>query len=241
MNHCRYSEARFYSDQTMDIYQYSPLVGPHTIRVLQLHGGSDRLQCSIRHESVFEAHFSALSYAWGQSEKPFSIEVVGDSGEPLGSIPLTANLNHALHDLASSDGIPEAHFWIDQICINQDDIPERGSQVALMSSIYQLAERVVTYIGPQEPGDTEALALLMRIHRHFEPYYYDELAIDQITKTLSDATLREKLRFDPEPSGPAWRALRDMSNGDWAWRVWMVQENLLNRNTVMLRGVRVLP
>jgi hypothetical protein len=38
-------------------------------------------------------------------------------------------------------------MWIDAISINQDDIPEKNNQVALMSEIFHKAERVLIWLG----------------------------------------------------------------------------------------------
>lgn len=39
-------------------------------------------------------------------------------------------------------------FWIDAVCINQQDVDERSIQVPLMREIYQGADRVVVWLGP---------------------------------------------------------------------------------------------
>ena len=43
-------------------------------------------------------------------------------------------------------------FWIDAICINQDDVQERGSQVRLMKQIYQQAKKVTVWL--YQPSST---------------------------------------------------------------------------------------
>lgn len=39
------------------------------------------------------------------------------------------------------------YLWIDAICINQDDIAEKNSQVAMMAEIYKKATRVNIWLG----------------------------------------------------------------------------------------------
>ncbi|KAG5807705.1 hypothetical protein H9Q74_007679 [Fusarium xylarioides] len=53
------------------------------------------------------------------------------------------------HSEASTHGrgVP---LWIDAICINQDDIAERNSQVAMMSQIYGSARCVVAWLGEED-------------------------------------------------------------------------------------------
>jgi len=38
-------------------------------------------------------------------------------------------------------------FWIDQICIDQDNVPEKNHQVTMMASIYKRALKVVVWLG----------------------------------------------------------------------------------------------
>jgi hypothetical protein len=57
-----------------------------------------------------------------------------------------------------------AHLWVDALCINQSDVGERSHQVALMADIYKRCERVLVWLGPQEPN-TDAIWIL----EHFVP------------------------------------------------------------------------
>ena len=41
----------------------------------------------------------------------------------------------------------QKHLWVDGICINQDDEPERGHQVAMMAGIYRTAATVLADVG----------------------------------------------------------------------------------------------
>ena len=76
--------------------------------------------------------YDSLSYTWRESERP--VQTVAGGGK---YICVTRNLFAALHHLrrkgqkfSRKDPVP---VWIDAICINQDDIQERGSQVLLIS------------------------------------------------------------------------------------------------------------
>jgi hypothetical protein len=153
-------------------YQYKSLEKPTHIRILHLgvRSGED-LQCTIEHADILKAKFKAFSYVWGSPETPYVIHVKGKCGEPLGTIPLTKNLNDALHCLRDTKEIEEKIVWIDQICINQEDPEERSKQIAMMGPMYRNALQVVTFLGPGELGDAEAIDLFIQIHNHFKPYY----------------------------------------------------------------------
>jgi hypothetical protein len=54
-------------------------------------------------------------------------------------------------------------FWIDAICINQDDPIERAAQVQIMQHNYRSTEMVVVYLGEELPGLYKAMTLFTRI------------------------------------------------------------------------------
>ncbi|OCL11348.1 heterokaryon incompatibility, partial [Glonium stellatum] len=58
---------------------------------------------------------------------------------------ITRNCEAALQTLRSEG--EERISWVDAICINQDDIQERNSQVRLMPAVYHQATRVLAYLG----------------------------------------------------------------------------------------------
>ncbi|OCK79904.1 HET-domain-containing protein [Lepidopterella palustris CBS 459.81] len=93
----------------------------------------------------------------------------------MGYIPLTLNLYIAIHNLRNAPDLELKTFWIDQICINQNDLQERGHQVALMFRIYSGASQVITYIGPEKSTDKDAIDLTMRIHDIVKPHFRDLL------------------------------------------------------------------
>lgn len=51
-------------------------------------------------------------------------------------------------------------LWVDSLCINQNDLAERGSQVALMRQIYRNAKRTVVHLGLEADNSLLAIAFL---------------------------------------------------------------------------------
>ncbi|KAK3178136.1 hypothetical protein OEA41_000269 [Lepraria neglecta] len=49
------------------------------------------------------------------------------------------------------------YIWIDAICINQQDLIERGAQVSVMGDIYRAAQSVVIWLGPHDKQTDEAI------------------------------------------------------------------------------------
>lgn len=48
-------------------------------------------------------------------------------------------------------------FWIDAICINQQDVAERSIQILAMGAVYSRARQVVVWLGPGDPESDEAM------------------------------------------------------------------------------------
>ena len=67
---------------------------------------------------------------------------------------MTRNLAEALQYLRYENR--PCVLWIDAICVDQNNIPERGHQVVRMAAIYPQASRVVVWLGPER--DDSALA-----------------------------------------------------------------------------------
>ncbi|KAE8317945.1 heterokaryon incompatibility protein-domain-containing protein [Aspergillus transmontanensis] len=127
------------------IYLYSPLPEGY-IRLLRLMPHQDKhapIQCRLfdypLHNSAIGTHrYEALSYVWGSPEKPYSILLDKDC------LSVTTNLYAALLHLR--DRFIERVIWIDAICINQNDLDERGSQVQFMAEIFAKASCVIVWL-----------------------------------------------------------------------------------------------
>ncbi|KAH6662497.1 heterokaryon incompatibility protein-domain-containing protein [Halenospora varia] len=231
--------------QHLERYQYNPLSANDKIRVFHFQDTKSRLECTIKEIKLSDGGYTALSYEWGSQETPFRMFVRDRDGRALGYIPLTTNLHNALTDLQDTPGLEGKHYWIDQITINQCDNLEKGHQVKLMKDVYGNAFQVITYLGTHAKNmeeEAQALDLLLRIDTHFCPNY----------KYLDFKSMYEKYFYDlgklpvqkpPDDTfgnDPAWPALLRIVFGAWLGRLWMVQENILCPNTVMLRGHKQL-
>ncbi len=72
---------------------------------------------------------------------------------------VTPNLAAALNRLRRADS-PRS-FWIDALCINQEVLPERTQQVALMGDIYTFASQAIIWLG-EDHGEALAAFKLIR-------------------------------------------------------------------------------
>lgn len=136
---------------------YHPLHHGNMIRVLEIQPGQfdDKIVSKFRYADLASAHleYEALSYVWSKPrftwQKPSDMPRVETecNGHPLW---ISKNLEQAVRHIR----LPSAatFLWADAMCINQDDIRERGHQVTLMTSIYQKAKRVVIWLGDVVEG-----------------------------------------------------------------------------------------
>ena len=137
----------------MESYEYKPLPDKHSIRILSLSAGSgdEPLQgqlISTDANKLSNESYEPLSYVWGDPTRTY--EFICD-GQAIG---LTTSLFHALKRLRLPDR--ERRIWADQICINQDDMVERGEQVRFMNEIYKRASHVVVWLGKDGKGEADA-------------------------------------------------------------------------------------
>jgi hypothetical protein len=132
----------------MSPYRYHTLLpDPDKIRLLRLKPDADEtapIQCELFNYSLQTstkgAHlYEALSYVWGDPEETSPIRVDGDQ------FPVTVKLCEALSRLR--DRSIERIIWVDAVCINQTDGPEKNHQIGLMPKIYGQANRVIIWLG----------------------------------------------------------------------------------------------
>ncbi|KAF5250802.1 hypothetical protein FANTH_4074 [Fusarium anthophilum] len=145
--------------------------------------------------------FDALSYMWGDGPAGQTITLNGVS------FSIRQNLWDALHYLRKH--APDIDYWIDAICINQKDIPERNRQVRMMHHIYFRAQTVVVWLGKRYAEYEAALPKLQNLG-HNKPVNEGldpELPTDSTQTKSAERNFAEKLY-----------------NDDYWNRVWIIQE-----------------
>ncbi|PMD17146.1 hypothetical protein NA56DRAFT_662456 [Hyaloscypha hepaticicola] len=147
---------------------------------------------------------------------------------------ITTNLCDALkriRDLHRSKTL-----WADAVCINQQDLDERSHQVGLMGDIYQLAGRVVIWLGHTTPDTGLAIKLIGDIAetccRHNSIAVTQLEGIDVLT-SLTDGIPEDAVRTKDAES---WKALGQFYCRPWFTRVWVIQEVLKARKAVAMCG-----
>ncbi|KAF2970139.1 hypothetical protein GQX73_g3440 [Xylaria multiplex] len=101
--------------------------------------------------------YMTLSYVWGESEGVEKKSIILN-GEPFLVLP---NLYDALLQLRRTRRVQQGFkLWIDAICINQEDLAERGMQVGRMADIFASAWHVVIWLGTEANDSALAITAL---------------------------------------------------------------------------------
>lgn len=175
--------------------------------------------------------YDALSYFWGNPERTVPIKCNGQTH--LVSI----NLHTALHSLRRQT--EDRILWVDALCINQDDVAERGDQVQNMASIYSQARRTLVWLGSREAG-------LMSNPLHLLARYNVESAISKAVfqATPSHVSFGDgfigldlsKARKEGDLLNRDWQPLIALLELPWFTRLWVIQEVACARRAVILFG-----
>lgn len=91
--------------------------------------------------------YRAVSYTWGDGEPTERILI---NEQPFFVRP---NLWSCLFYLGSERDVPSRYLWVDAICINQANTPERNVQVRAMDKIYREAVSVSVWLGLPAAAD----------------------------------------------------------------------------------------
>jgi hypothetical protein len=210
-------------------YQYEALHTPDAIRVLKLLPGcfGSPLKCEILEVRKSEdPSFEALSYTWGEPVFP---RIVQDAKSNT-VIRITENLSDALNGLRYE--ATERILWIDQICVNQMNMPEKSHQVANMGDIYRIATKTLVWLGKDDENDT--IDVLESIGRDIDRFGFSKVfPFPQGVRdsaALAHFEMFVKSCKDFNISGLFLRG--------WFERVWVVQEFILAKDLSIYCGRR---
>lgn len=143
-------------ESKLENYQYSPLPTiDKTIRLLRIPPAddiADPLVCQMHHVRLIDKpKYVALSYTWGSPV--FDHHIICDGRR----LAITAHLDAALRKFRITTWWM---LWVDALCIDQTNIPERNYQVSIMKHTYDQATTTFVYLGEACLQDQVALQLM---------------------------------------------------------------------------------
>jgi hypothetical protein len=153
-------------------FQYELLGNnPFQIRLLKIlpaKAWDDPICLALEHSTlVSQPEYRALSYTWNRPSSDFPAEwddptfliPVSVNGKAFGVRP---NLHSALQAFRQT-WPADLSWWVDTICINQSNIPERNEQVSRMKDIYENAALTVAWLGPPDITTQKAFSKITEL------------------------------------------------------------------------------
>lgn len=169
--------------------------------------------------------YECVSYTWGNASKE-NLIWIGDKVIDIGY-----NLWTLLFYLQKET--ESRYIWVDQVCINQDDLDERSQQVLLMFQIYRQGQLTTAFLGDEADGSEALPELLQKIdaaHRSQEAPPHNKWS--------------EAERIDlglPSSDDKAWVQLRSFLSRPWFTRAWIIQEVAASSDLQIVCGYWVAP
>ncbi|KAM0350670.1 hypothetical protein ACHAPU_003158 [Fusarium lateritium] len=219
--------------ETSEIYIKS--LGTDSLRLATITINSDQVPSisleAFDFSSSTRPEFHALSYTWNP---PYGGDAARYTEADMRDILLNGskfsvmpNLYEAFFQLHRS--CPQTPFWIDALCINQNDLQERKLQVSIMDRIFGGASRVIVWLGKPNAKLELALKIVERlapvavdVSRSIirEQKYHHTHTLEE----MPDAYGLEPLKLEEAD------ALMTLFECRWFARQWVVQEVALAKH-----------
>ena len=200
--------------ESRSTYRYSKL-GSGDIRLLKVPKRSNLagLECQIVRVPLASAPpYEAISYCWGTDPPTRMIVVDGKSLKVLDSVYEALCYRRSFRQ--------EKLLWIDSVCINQEDEPERSEQIQLMRTIFSEAVGVLAWLGDVENAMIAQIFLSSLSSKS-----------NLFGMTTLDRLLDYRTRHDF-----AWRYMGVVFRQPWFTRSWMLQEIALAKRVDLVFG-----
>ena len=167
--------------------------------------------------------FIALSYEWSPPSQVHTdaMTLKAPDGQEL---RLRPNLTAFLRHLGKYVNGKTSEFWIDSVCIDQDDADEKATQVPLMSRIYGKADSTIAWLGTERDNSTDAIRIV------------DEHDAEIRNSVTMNDHQRRRRRLHKSLQSTSWRSLGDLLERSYFRRGWIVQELALSRWAILLCG-----
>jgi len=206
------------------------------------------LRCTMIRGSLqeFGTKYLAISYVWGFEVAPKPLVLNGHE------MRITSNLSDFLlryrkmSKVVSNWIFGNMFLWVDALCINQDDIPEKTSQVEMMGSIYQSARTAFCWLGSDLDDSKYAMERLFEVCQLIvNNYQNDDDPLSWVSGVRTDLW-HQNVEKDSKPIGRRtynrfWDGVSSLLHREYWTRAWIVQELLLSKNACIMCGQLIVP
>ncbi|KAK0510036.1 hypothetical protein JMJ35_007430 [Cladonia borealis] len=224
-------------------FKYDPLPDTRSFRLIKeiaSDATGSHLSCVLETFSLDACpSYRCLSYTWGpalisdaesgETTDTARFELIVRAEGTAGVLLIHENLSDFLCELSdSSSSGSKQYMWVDAICIDQDNLKDRSSQVSMMDSIYSGADKVIVWLGKD-----------MADFSDFAWFHSDALASEYLQGSQTDSTLKRTNVAAPIFQGAyrtepgileKWQSYcRFFEQRRWFNRAWVVQEVVLAR------------
>jgi hypothetical protein len=160
--------------------------------------------------------YETVSYVWGGENGDSTLSQPIFVGHHWDILFQTENCQNMLRSIRPARGI--RLVWVDALCINQQNLQERASQVAKMRRIYEQCTRVIAYLGHD-------IVTTAKPYPTYRPLY-------ELHKANTNGGLfPRKHKYQNVFFG-----LKEMLSRRYFTRVWIIQELLLPERVVFRIG-----
>jgi hypothetical protein len=200
-------------------------------------------ECTMFKASLTEPlpRYNAFSYEWGYTQdisvgyKADNIVVVNGHRVQVTKnlVALLTRHRNIAQSIPDSD-IARTPVWIDALCIDQSNIEERNSQVALMGTIYSRAQSTLSWLGESEDDSDYAMDVIARTGLQIlknmaaKKDEMDWIDVDNQPELWKTEQPRRLNRF--------WASLGAFMRRTYWTRAWIVQEVMLQSTVVIFCG-----
>lgn len=202
-------------------YQYAPLAAQQ-IRVVSvsIEPSTGFVVCSFEHRDLASSlgSYRAISYCWGDPTAAYRL--LFNNGQ---SIVITKSCAEILTHVVPQH--PTDLYWIDQLCINQNNNAEKSVQVLLMGEIYSSTKQVSAWLGCGAKETEKALDFIKTL--------YDEIEDTKrkghqptLEPLMSQAVRIRNLPTEMQRERK-WSALSKFLRNVWFERCWVMQEVIM--------------
>jgi 5-methylcytosine-specific restriction endonuclease McrA len=142
-----------------------PEIKDSVIRLLVLQPSEDFdsvISCQILQSSLYDRSYKALSYVWGDPAVTAGNYILVDGQEVNVTSNLASALRHLRHESRSRK------IWVDALCINQDNLDEKRSQIAKIDLIYTFCTVDIVWMGERDKRISRAIEIVKRLKRRHE-------------------------------------------------------------------------